>query len=103
MLVALATVFGGVSGIAFVAISVMLAGSATPATRGAVMGGYSASLYLGLALGSFGFGPVITHAGYAVGFATGAVAGVISTVIAVWLWIGGAAGRARAASGRGNS
>src|SRR5437016_4234525 len=92
-LVALATVFGGVSGIAFVAISVMLAGSATPTTRGAVMGGYSTSLYLGLALGSVGFGPVITHAGYAVGFATGAVAGVIGTMISVWLWIGGAAER----------
>jgi MFS family permease len=91
VLVALATVFGGVSGIAFVAISVMLAGSATAATRGAVMGGYSTSLYLGLALGSFGLGPVITHAGYAVGFAIAAVAGVISTGIAVWLWIGGAA------------
>ena len=91
MLVALATVFGGVSGIAFVAISVMLAGSATPATRGAVMGGYSTSLYLGLALGAFGLGPVITHAGYAVGFAIGAVAGLISTGIAVCLWIGGAA------------
>jgi MFS family permease len=103
MLVALATVFGGVSGIAFVAISVMLAGSATPATRGAVMGGYSTSLYLGLALGSFGLGPVIAHAGYAVGFAMGAVAGVISTVIAAWLWIGGAAERAQASSARGNS
>jgi predicted MFS family arabinose efflux permease len=54
------------------------------------MGGYSTSLYLGLALGSFGLGPVITHAGYVVGFAIGAVAGVISTVIAAWLWIGDA-------------
>ena len=88
LLVALATVFGGVSGIAFVAISVMLAASATPATRGAVMGGYSTSLYLGLALGSFALGPVITHAGYAFGFAMGAVAGLISAMIAVWLWIG---------------
>jgi len=93
MLIGLATVFGGVSGIAFVAISVMLAGAGTPARRGAVMGGYSTSLYLGLALGSFAFGPVITHAGYAFGFAMGAVAGVITTVIAVWLWIGGAAQR----------
>ena len=88
LLVALATVFGGVSGIAFVAISVMLAASATPATRGAVMGGYSTSLYLGLALGSFALGPVITHAGYAFGFAMGAVAGLISAMIAVWIWIG---------------
>ena len=67
------------------------------------MGGYSTSLYLGLALGSFGLGPVITHAGYAVGFAMGAVAGVIGAVIAVWLWIGGTAERARASSGRGDS
>jgi MFS family permease len=93
-LVALATVFGGISGIAFVAISVMLAGSATPATRGAVMGGYSTSLYLGLALGSFALGPVITHCGDAVGFAMGAIAGVISTVIAARLWVGDAAERA---------
>jgi MFS family permease len=90
-LVVLATVFGGISGIAFVAISVMLAGSATPATRGAVMGGYSTSLYLGLALGSFGLGPVITHSGYAVGFAVGAIASVISTGIAARLWVGDAA------------
>lgn len=92
-LVTLATVFGAVSGIAFVAISVALAASTTPATRGAVMGGYSTSLYLGLALGSLALGPVITHAGYVVGFGVGGGAGVISTLIAVWLWSApGAAG-----------
>ncbi len=59
-LLVLVAVFGTVSGAAFVAISVGLAASTTSATRGLVMGGYSTALYLGLALGSFGVGPVIT-------------------------------------------
>ncbi len=85
-LVAVAAVLGAVSGIAFVAISVTLAGCATPSTRGAIMGGYSTSLYLGLALGSFAFGPVITVAGYAVAFAVAGAAGVMGTLIAAWLY-----------------
>ena len=52
-LLTLVAVFGAVSDIAFVAISVALAASSTPAARGLVMGGYSTALYLGLALGSF--------------------------------------------------
>jgi predicted MFS family arabinose efflux permease len=51
------------------------------------MGGYSTSLYLGLALGSFAFGPVITRYGYAVGFTVGAVAGVAGTLVAGALWL----------------
>jgi len=31
---------------------------------------------------------LIARAGYAVGFAMGSVAGVISTGIAMWLWVG---------------
>jgi predicted MFS family arabinose efflux permease len=85
---ALAAVFGAVSGIAFVAISVALSTSATPATRGVVMGGYSTSLYLGLALGSLALGPVITRAGYGVGFAVGGGAGVVGILVAAWLWSG---------------
>jgi MFS family permease len=85
-LLALIALFGAVSGIAFVAISVGLAASTTPATRGLVMGGYSTALYLGLALGSFGLGPVITHQGYTVGFAVGGTAGVIGSLIAAPLW-----------------
>jgi MFS family permease len=85
-LLALIALFGAVSGIAFVAISVGLAASTTPATRGLVMGGYSTALYLGLALGSFGLGPVITHQGYTVGFAVGGTAGVIGSLIAALLW-----------------
>ena len=54
------------------------------------MGGYSTSLYLGFALGSFGLGPIITQYGYAVGFATGGAAGVIGTFVAAALWaVGG--------------
>ena len=55
-LLALVAVFGAVSGIAGVATGAALAASTTPAARGLVMGGYSTSLYLGLALGSFALG-----------------------------------------------
>ena len=85
-LLALAALFGGVSGIAFVAISTALATSATPATRGLVMGGYSTSLYLGLGLGSFALGPVITQHGYGAGFVAGAGAGALGAVLAAALW-----------------
>jgi predicted MFS family arabinose efflux permease len=54
------------------------------------MGGYSTSLYLGLALGSFALGPVITHAGYGVGFAVAGGAGVVGILVALWLWSAGA-------------
>jgi predicted MFS family arabinose efflux permease len=83
---ALVAVFGAMSGIAFVAIGVGLAASTAPAARGLVMGGYSTALYLGLALGSFALGPVITRYGYAVGFAVGGTAGMIGTLIAALLW-----------------
>jgi MFS family permease len=83
---AFAALFGGVSGIAFVAISSALATSATPATRGLVMGGYSTSLYLGLGLGSFALGPVITQHGYAAGFVAGAGAGALGAALAATLW-----------------
>ena len=86
ILLALVAIFGSVSGIAFVAISVALAASTTPAARGVVMGGYSTCLYLGLALGSFALGPVITHQGYTVGFAAGGAAGAIGTLAAALLW-----------------
>lgn len=85
-LILLVAVFGGVSGVAFVAVGVALASATTPATRGLVMGGYSTSLYLGFALGSFGLGPVITQHGYAAGFAVGGAAGVVGTLIAGALW-----------------
>jgi MFS family permease len=85
-LLLLVAVFGGVSGIAFVAVGVGLASATTPATRGLVMGGYSTSLYLGFALGSFGLGPIITQHGHAAGFAVGGAAGVVGTLIAAALW-----------------
>ena len=50
------------------------------------MGGYSTALYLGLALGSFAFGPVITRAGHSTGFLHGAVAAAAGTLVAVALW-----------------
>jgi MFS family permease len=88
-LLALFGVFGAVSGAAFVAIGVALAGSTAPTARGLVMGGYSTALYLGLSLGSFVLGPVITHYGYAAGFAAGGAAGVVGTLIAGLLWARG--------------
>ena len=92
---ALAAVFGAVSGTAGVATGVALAGSAPPASRGIVMGGYSTALYLGLALGSFALGPVITHHGYGAGFLAGGAAGIAGTLVAAILW--GTAARVRAA------
>jgi len=90
-LFALVAVFGAVSGIAGVAIGVALAASTTPAARGLVMGGYSTSLYLGLALGSFALGPVITHQGYIAGFAAGGAAGAVGALVAAVLWATGGA------------
>ena len=94
-LLLLVAVFGAVSGIAFVAVGVALASATAPATRGLVMGGYSTSLYLGFALGSFGLGPIITQYGYAVGFAAGGAAGVIGTLAAASLWATGGEPRSK--------
>jgi predicted MFS family arabinose efflux permease len=99
-LLVLVAVFGAVSGIAFVAISAALAASSTPATRGLVMGGYSTSLYLGLALGSFALGPIITGQGYVAGFAAGAGIGAAGTAIAAWCWARAGRGGSRRASPR---
>jgi predicted MFS family arabinose efflux permease len=85
-LLAVMAVFGAVSGTAGVAIGVALAQATVPATRGFVMGGYSTCLYLGLGLGSFAFGPVITRYGYSAGFTFGAVAGAIGALAAGLLW-----------------
>ena len=97
-LLALAAVFGVVSGTAGVATGVALAGAAPPASRGIVMGGYSTALYLGLALGSFAIGPVITRQGYAAGFSAGGAAGAMGALIAALLWARAAYWRRRAAA-----
>jgi MFS family permease len=86
-LLALVAVYGVVSGTAGVAIGVALAATTPPAARGLVMGGYSTSLYLGLALGSFALGPVITRYGYAMGFAVGGIVGVLGALIATAFWV----------------
>jgi MFS family permease len=85
-LLVLVAIFGAVSGVAFVAVGVALAASTTPDARGLVMGGYSTSLYLGLAVGSFGPGPIITHHGYGAGFLAAGAAGAIGTLLAATLW-----------------
>ena len=84
-LLALVGLFGAVSGVAFVAISVDLTGAAPPAIRGLVMGGYSTALYLGLALGSLALGPVITREGYSTGFAVGGALGGLGALLAAIL------------------
>jgi MFS transporter, DHA1 family, multidrug resistance protein len=105
--VILATVFGGLSGIAFVGVTAALAAAATPSTRGLVMGGYSTALYLGLAIGAFAHGPIITRAGYSVGFAIGGAAGAIGVLLAAALWALGASyardGRSAARSSMGRN
>src|SRR5262249_60315907 len=87
VLLAVSRWFRAVSGIALVAVAVVLAESAPPATRGLVMGGYSTALYLGLAVGSFALGPVMTHGGYGAGFALGGAAGAGGTACAGVLWL----------------
>jgi MFS family permease len=94
-LLVLVAIFGTVSGIAFVAVSVALASASTPVTRGLVMGGYSTCLYLGLAVGSFAFGPIITRHGYSFGFSAGAAAGVAGTLLAASFWLSSRGPRAR--------
>ncbi|HYE94002.1 MAG TPA: MFS transporter [Terriglobales bacterium] len=89
-LLLLATVFGGLSGIAFVGVTAALAASASPSTRGLVMGGYSTALYLGLGIGAFAHGPIVERAGYAVGFAVGGAVGAIGALLAGILWAVGA-------------
>jgi predicted MFS family arabinose efflux permease len=84
---AIVAVFGAVSGTAGVAIGVALTHAAPPTVRGVVMGGYSMSLYLGLALGSLALGPVIARHGYVIGFSLGAAAGAVGAVIAAALWV----------------
>ena len=96
-LLALAAIFGALSGMAGVATGVALAGAAPPASRGIVMGGYSTALYLGLALGSFALGPIITRHGYSAGFSVGGAAGAVGALIAALLWARGAYWRPRTA------
>lgn len=88
-LLVVVAVFGGASGIAFVAISMGLTAASAPGVRGLVMGGYSASLYLGFAAGSFALGPVITRYGYSAGFVLAAATGIFGALVAGLLWARG--------------
>ena len=76
----LAAALGAALGVAFVAVGTMLTEATTPTTRGAAMGGYSTSLYLGFATAAFGLGPVMDTWGYGTGYA---VAGGCTAVMAV--------------------
>lgn len=85
-LLALAGLFGAVSGSAFVAVSVGLSTAAPATARGLVMGGYSTALYLGLGLGSLTVGPIITRTGYDNGFVIGGALGGLGVLIAFALY-----------------
>jgi MFS family permease len=82
----LAAVLGSVLGVTFVAVGTVLTEATTPATRGAAMGGYSTSLYVGFAAAAFGLGPVMGTWGYETGYAVAggctAVMGAGATVLA---------------------
>jgi predicted MFS family arabinose efflux permease len=92
-LLTLVAIFGAVSGTAGVAIGAALSHATTAELRGVVMGGYSTALYLGLALGSFALGPVITHHGYGIGFLIGAAVGAVGALVAAVLWLRAQRGR----------
>jgi DHA1 family multidrug resistance protein-like MFS transporter len=76
----LAAALGSALGVTFVAVGTVLTEATTPETRGAAMGGYSTSLYVGFATAAFGLGPVMGTWGYGTGFA---VAGGCTAVMAV--------------------
>jgi MFS family permease len=76
----LAAALGSALGVAFVAVGTVLTEATTPATRGAAMGGYSTSLYVGFATAAFGLGPVIGTWGYGTGYA---LAGGCTALMAV--------------------
>jgi MFS family permease len=76
----LAAALGAALGVTFVAVGTVLTEATTPATRGAAMGGYSTSLYVGFAIAAFGLGPVMATRGYETGYA---LAGGCTAMMAV--------------------
>ncbi len=66
---------------AFVLLATTFASLSDEANRGTVMGGYSASIFVGLAIGPLAFGPVVQAAGYPAAF--GACAAT-ATVVSFW-------------------
>jgi MFS family permease len=70
--------FLGVSmGLAFTSIGALTAEAAPPEFRGLAMGGYNASIYLGMMLSSAALGPVIGKIGFADGFLLTALVNLI--------------------------
>jgi DHA1 family multidrug resistance protein-like MFS transporter len=63
-----AAVLGASMGLAFTSIGALTAEAAPPQFRGLAMGGYNASIYLGMMLSSAGMGPVIRQLGFTDGF-----------------------------------
>jgi len=63
-----AGVLGACMGLAFTSIGALTAEAAPPEFRGLAMGGYNASIYLGMMLSSALMGPVIRRLGFTDGF-----------------------------------
>lgn len=68
------------------AVGGVLIGSVVTALLPSAIEPAAAALYLGLALGSFALGPVITHRGYSAGFLAGGAAGMLGALLAAVLW-----------------
>lgn len=64
----IAAAMGASMGLAFTSIGALTAEAAPPEFRGLAMGGYNASIYLGMMLSSAGMGPVIQRLGFTDGF-----------------------------------
>ncbi len=67
-LAGLALALGVAMGLAFTSIGALIAEVAPPGGRGLAMGGYNASLYLGMMLGALGMGLTVGPLGMAVSF-----------------------------------
>jgi MFS family permease len=72
-----AVALGTSMGLAFTSIGALTAEAAPPESRGLAMGGYNASIYLGMMLSSAGMGPVIGRLGFTQGFLLTALINVI--------------------------
>ena len=65
-----AAALGASMGLAFTSIGALTAEAAAPEFRGLAMGGYNASIYLGMMLSSALMGPVIQRVGFTAGFSS---------------------------------
>ena len=79
-LTAAALALGVAMGLAFTSVGALIAEVAPPGGRGLAMGGYNASLYLGMMLGALGMGLTVGPWGMAVSFGLTGLAVAVSAV-----------------------